>query len=296
MQLILYYAHHLTLVSARKTSSAPIYFSRFKMDNEIYIDGGVKEFNNPINIALLEGQRLLSGRNPDLVVSLGTGFILSVKSHGIRTSVLRWLVSAFLSISDGEKIWESFIDGISLEERHKFERLNIELGKEKEVALDDIRSISELRETVQTFFLANQNLFERVARKIILTQFYFLLSRIKSKGRRIEAIGEIRCRLTDERERNKLMCYIEDRHWRFFFDTKMIHENFRTNERDCPLQIHVSFDNEDKKHIISLGSSPNDSFFISGFPCALREIPFKRTKRKRSLSLHGRPLKKRRFI
>ncbi|SMQ47706.1 unnamed protein product [Zymoseptoria tritici ST99CH_3D7] len=60
-------------VAGRATSAAPGYFSEIKYGGDVYEDGAMAKWNNPVELALKEVEQMHWRHQPKLIISIGTG-------------------------------------------------------------------------------------------------------------------------------------------------------------------------------------------------------------------------------
>ncbi|RPA84531.1 hypothetical protein BJ508DRAFT_323445 [Ascobolus immersus RN42] len=202
--------------AARATSAAPTYFTPFhhKPSGQILQDGALR-YNNPVEVAFAEGQKLLPGpcsnSLPDLLLSIGTGHAIESREQAIALSrskklsrvaegakdMIKLAKNAVEDNLDTSKAWNAFISKHP-SDTHRFVRLNMELG-EKRPDLDDLSAIPYLQNTASTQFAIDRQI-KRVADRLIASLFYFHLETVEaSQGDQSYSHicrGSIRCRLS----------------------------------------------------------------------------------------------------
>ncbi|KAJ8067019.1 hypothetical protein OCU04_004399 [Sclerotinia nivalis] len=166
--------------AARASSAAPPYFRPFAG----YQDGGLGGHNNPINLAIWEQDIIWnrSKKQPDIVVSLGTGFMQTTKEEAEENSrrisffnsrCVPRLFASFLNFFVGESRWRELCNTLAPHVRDRYHRFNVEfLGSEP--ALDDIQVIPGLRQQVQWQASAN-NEVQQCADNLLACLFYIEL-------------------------------------------------------------------------------------------------------------------------
>ena len=178
-------------ISARATSAAPRYFREFYHEptKRAYRDGGIYH-NNPINVADKERKLIWpdwKDAHPDIVLSVGTGYCLEARNErntkeklpGSRPGVftyakdlLKIAMDHIGSSLDTERTWQDFLNTKVLLDLDcdKFVRFNPKL--EREVRLDDVASMNELR-MITREQLTNDKRIMEVAHRLIASSFYF---------------------------------------------------------------------------------------------------------------------------
>lgn len=177
----------------RATSAAPTYFKSFfhGPTKLTFNDGGIK-FNNPVFIADQERKILwptLAKHDPDLLLSIGTGFHASTQASSINPGPesepgingylrrkLKLVLDAIQDNLDCEKAWSNFIERLSLpedeERRKKYQRLNpsfpYSLPK-----LDEFTQMEKLQQETRASFLQYPRVYELVADTLIASLFFF---------------------------------------------------------------------------------------------------------------------------
>lgn len=115
--------------------------------------------NNPINIALWEGDRIWSKETTrDVVLSLGTGAGPSPTTprtaslgpqQTFSSKFIPRLCRSFLTGLDGEVTWRELLHHLQRDAQDRFFRLNVNL-KDDEPRLDDVKAIERLSQAVDT--------------------------------------------------------------------------------------------------------------------------------------------------
>ncbi|TEY21459.1 hypothetical protein BOTCAL_1675g00010 [Botryotinia calthae] len=186
--------------AARASSAAPPYFRSFGG----YQDGGLGGHNNPINLAIWEQDMIWnrSKKQPDIVVSLGTGFIQTTKEAEENSQQISFfnsrcvprLFASFLNLFVGESRWRELCNTLSPQVRDRYHRLNVEFSG-SEPALDDTQVIPGLRQHVQWHVLAN-NEIKQCADNLLASLFYIELDGLPIFDRALFVYqGHILCRL-----------------------------------------------------------------------------------------------------
>lgn len=146
--------------AARATSAAPFYFNRIKVDDDTYVDGGLRS-NNPVIQTVIEGMYLYKDWRPaGCVVSLGTGQPPKIELDdnqgrlGDVGSLLSLLTSAVSQITSSKQADED----MKQLNRHKtlakeYYRFNPQLweeddpqAKHKLIGLDNTRFMSQFKQ------------------------------------------------------------------------------------------------------------------------------------------------------
>ncbi|KAH8807070.1 hypothetical protein F5884DRAFT_675774 [Xylogone sp. PMI_703] len=174
---------------ARASSAAPPYFK----PHCGYQDGGLGGHNNPINIALWEQDSIWDRHNkqPDIVLSLGTGFNGSDDEDAIedsdrhktdfvacflqmfRESSLARLFRSYMRSFEGELRWRELQNSLPPKAKERYHRLNIEFCG-VEPSLDDIQAIPSLRDQAKAQAISNDNV-KKCANNLIASLFYIEL-------------------------------------------------------------------------------------------------------------------------
>ncbi|KAJ6201958.1 LOW QUALITY PROTEIN: acyl transferase/acyl hydrolase/lysophospholipase [Bipolaris maydis] len=193
----------LILARARATSAAPSYFpAKYIQGIGFLQDGGAGKHNNPIGPAEWESKAIWDS-NPDLAVSIGTGFARDSESPqrvsrrlGFRDRFFSRLFRLFNAMLNAQDGWEDHLNRVPLEERHKYFRVNIELSTEP--ALDDVSKIPDLEDLTATFLHTYD--FSSITRALFAAAFFFELHQKPPANRTsLVCFGSIRCRSPDTR-------------------------------------------------------------------------------------------------
>lgn len=86
-------AHFPIWKVARATSAAPTYFEAIEIDGRRYADGGMG-YNNPMDLAMEEAQKLFPGEAINVMLSIGCGEGKPVDWNSPRRAALHWVTSA----------------------------------------------------------------------------------------------------------------------------------------------------------------------------------------------------------
>ncbi|KAF7910009.1 uncharacterized protein EAF01_003727 [Botrytis porri] len=211
--------------AARASSAAPPYFRSFGG----YQDGGLGGHNNPINLAIWEQDVIWnrSKKQPDILVSLGTGFIQITKEEAEKNSrrisffnsrCVPRLFASFLNLFVGESRWRELCNTLSPQVRDRYHRLNVEFS-ESEPALDDTQVIPGLRQHVQWHVSAN-NEIKQCADNLLASLFYIELDVLPVFDRALFVCqGRILCRLSPSSNGLQVLAArLKERRARFHLD------------------------------------------------------------------------------
>ena len=162
--------------------------------------------NNPIKLALWESLRINSSlTQPDLVVSIGTGTRTKIVSprlnsfrHILFDGFIPRLWRGYMSSFDGESNYRDVVNNLKEDNRDAYKRLNTLLPT-KEPGIDNTSRMGELRESVHSDSILQENCEETVY-ALLVTSFYFELDSLPKAhpGGRLLCSGMIRCRLPGE--------------------------------------------------------------------------------------------------
>ncbi|KAI1510411.1 Patatin phospholipase [Pyrenophora tritici-repentis] len=188
--------------AARATSAAPSYFpAKFIRGLGLVQDGGAGKHNNPIDPAEWESKAIWDG-DPDLAVSIGTGFAQDPDSPQTVSGRLRLrdrffprLLRLFNAMLNAQSGWEDHLNRVHKDERHKYFRINIAMDREP--PLDDVGKIPEL-ENLATTFLQGYD-FSSITQALFAASFFFELHRKPVARGTSVCSGSIRCRSPDTR-------------------------------------------------------------------------------------------------
>jgi predicted acylesterase/phospholipase RssA len=136
------------------TTAAPTYFSPYKLENSVFVDGGVQA-NNPALLAYAEACRNRTNRDNIFVLSLGTGDYVPDPLHpNANRSLLFWLAnkdSVLKVIFDGPQnnIDCQLHNMLGNEKYHRWQ-----VWLEEPIALDDIKreTLNNLMELARAHF------------------------------------------------------------------------------------------------------------------------------------------------
>lgn len=141
--------------------------------------------NNPVDAGLSEiGVIWPSTRKPDLVLSIGTGFIDAPEPPGVRflqgiltDGMIPRLFRSFMSSPsvDSENSWEMCMNRLSNEEQADFFRMNLPI-EGKEVQLDDVGQLPRLQSMAQQY-LDTSSVYTGVIEALWASTFYFELDK-----------------------------------------------------------------------------------------------------------------------
>ena len=155
--------------------------------------------NNPVKLAVQECQRV-TGLNPDIVVSIGTGSAEDSTSplaasfrHVVMDGFIPRLWRAYMSSFDGERIFWDFVNGLDPQSRGRYRRHNV-LSKD----LPSMDNISHLEEMGQLVLSNPSSMADCRATLLgpLASSFYFELAGMPGeRGSHFSCIGFIRCRI-----------------------------------------------------------------------------------------------------
>ncbi|RPA74249.1 hypothetical protein BJ508DRAFT_418731 [Ascobolus immersus RN42] len=205
----------LTWEAARATSAAPTYFRPYQHapTNQVFQDGAL-HYNNPIAVAHAERLNLwpsLSAREPDILLSIGTGNPALKKRRAERLGssldgglsggfkqLLRIAFDALDSTLDSNSKWDDFYYSLSEENKWRYTRLNLNLQRPPE--LDEVRAIPELEAITKDALMRDPQIKE-IAHRLVASLFYFTAEKISTlntfgeDGDQYQCTGYITCRL-----------------------------------------------------------------------------------------------------
>jgi hypothetical protein len=170
-------------------------------------DGGVGKHNNPVDPAQWES-KVVWNVEPDLIVSMGTGFARRPNSPIVPRTVPRTmrifrdgyvprLFRSFMASLSGQNNW---IDHWNwLNDRARSNNFRLDLSLEKEPDLDEVDCMDELRKTVRHHLNTHDDT-PGVARALWSSSFFLELDGkpVPQRGW-YECRGSIRCRSPDSR-------------------------------------------------------------------------------------------------
>ena len=152
-------------------------------------------FNNPVEIANTERKMIWPESaldNPDIVLSIGTGYDASKNENQSRSTQarrparygvisnlknLKRIAEDHIALSgESERTWNAWYRMVSrsVDDQSRFYRLNVDCRRDPP-ALDDISAMKELREYTHQQYGANQ-IIQRIASHLIATSFYIKVS------------------------------------------------------------------------------------------------------------------------
>jgi len=126
-------------------------------------------------------------KEPDLVISLGTGFKANgqpeTESQGIQGSILSLLqgtsiprlTRSYMLLLEAEKRHREYQNSLKPTAQSRYHRMTIEFH-ETEPPLDDIRAIPNMVAHVESFVNANEELLRQCANNMIASLFYITSS------------------------------------------------------------------------------------------------------------------------
>lgn len=195
--------------AARATSAAPSYFpAKFIRGLGFLQDGGAGKHNNPIDAGEWESNALWE-TDPDVTVSVGTGYarapdtppIVSQRLH-FRDRFLPRVFRLFNAVLSAQGSWDDHLNRINKEERCKYFRVN--MGLDKEPDLDDASQISAIKRWSKDYLETYD--FVAVLRALFASCFFFELYRTPTPRKEFFiCTGSIRCRSPDTRALVKRM-------------------------------------------------------------------------------------------
>lgn len=221
----------------RATAAAPGYFKSFYHEGSrhTFNDGGIK-FNNPIALANEERKVLwpeLKNRDPDILLSIGTGFNSKTTKQrhdepgprpkpgilGYKEKMFKIAVDVIQDAIEAENTYSKFCEGLHIEREEteearvdrfrKYPRLNPNFsGPDPVPSLDAVDRMGELIQKTTHYILHSQE-FQEVANSLIATLFYFETLHHDD----LEWNGIILCRLAPgSGELRKLTSRLRDRY------------------------------------------------------------------------------------
>lgn len=162
-------------------------------------DGGVGKYNNPVLVALWEGNALW-GTKPGLTVSLGAGYyakdpnVQSVRYHGLWDNFVFRLFRSFETANNGMKIWTDYWNALDPQDRENSFRIDLPLNQF--VALDGAEKMSEIR--LEAYKFLSKYDFQSIRLACLAAFFFFELEGMPVlNGRLYECHGAIYCRSID---------------------------------------------------------------------------------------------------
>ncbi len=226
-----------------------------------YQDGGLGGHNNPVKLALWEQDLLWTRKNkqPDLVLSLGTGFKQTdgtvADEQPRETSILsEWfvprLLRSFMGLLEGEKVWVDLLNSLLPAHKNRYHRLNIAL-QEPEPDLDNIKAMPSLQQQVR-FHVDNSVDVQRCAENIIASLFYLELEKLPlcRRGQFI-CTGRILCRIGPSRLRalQTLVIRLKEQQSQFHVDShtaipcvdRQVYEAVKRGQAFCrPVEFNIA--------------------------------------------------------
>ncbi|KAL8387973.1 hypothetical protein RB595_009539 [Gaeumannomyces hyphopodioides] len=238
--------------AAMATAAAPTYFKEFEKEPGWIFRDGALFANNPARIALTEHNRLWQNgssggsRDPDVLVSLGTGSTLASDGEGQASGmpmvrVYRMLKQHFDHSLDTEASWRKDFAVLEVRKPDRYVRLNpiFEAGTPK---LDDVEALQNgTLEAVARDYLRTQEVTEKVRRiadRLISTSFYFepTPSRVSGSRDHLNMQGFIRCRFIETSETFKafgrLCGALKTPEFQLYYGGRR-HVHWPLNERAC---------------------------------------------------------------
>ncbi|KAH7147390.1 hypothetical protein DER46DRAFT_665841 [Fusarium sp. MPI-SDFR-AT-0072] len=212
--------------AARATAAAPPYFKPYEKPEtkEMYLDGALYH-NYAVWVAHQEKRLIwgdVSGRLPDLLVSVGTGFHKydskadpagRLSPHHKQKGGNQSLITQLYQTGSGRlddilncnRIRESFLtENSQLHDRsipdgeQRYVRINPDLG-ENVPRLDDMSMMDEAEQKTSRYLNQNRELVKETVHRLIASTFFFETdpSRIKYVGNGFRCQGRILCRFVD---------------------------------------------------------------------------------------------------
>lgn len=165
-------------------------------------------------------------KQPDTVVSLGTGFRRNLdpevaatqKTLPFRSRFVPRLFRSFLNFFVGETRWQELQNSLEPQFRDRYHRMNIEFyGDEPE--LDDLQAMPNLRQQVKFQALSNDDI-RRCADNLLAVLFYLELKELPIfDGTLFTCKGRIRCRLgPSHRALRVLTSHLKETDGHFYLD------------------------------------------------------------------------------
>lgn len=169
-----------------------------------YQDGGLGGHNNPIHLALWEQDIIWSRRKkqPDCVVSLGTGFkqpsetrtSSSQTGSFLRTRSVPRLFRSFLNFFVGEIRWQELQNSLPPREKPRYHRFNVEFH-DTEPDLDDLQELPGLQYRTEHESRSDEAV-QRCADNLLASLFYVQIDEMPVLDQTLFVCkGKICCRL-----------------------------------------------------------------------------------------------------
>jgi hypothetical protein len=150
-----------------------------------YHDGALGGHNNPVLLAKWEQDLIWSRakKDPDIIVSLGTGFKCGSQpereTRGLKDRILSALqgtsiprlTRSYMLLLEAEKRHREHQNNLKPEAKSRYHRMTIEFH-ETEPPLDDVEAIPDMVAHVQSFVEANEELLRQCANNILASLFY----------------------------------------------------------------------------------------------------------------------------
>lgn len=206
-------------------------FDRYFKPYKGYHDGGLGGHNNPVNLALWEQDLIWNrkGKQPDFVLSLGTGSTIETDSGDtngntntswISQLFLPRLYRSFMKLLDGQKTWLELLNSVPQEHRSRYHRFTLGFHG-PEPKLDDVNCMQNLRERVD----ADASLLKvevlRCVDYILASLFYLELDCLPlASGFTLQCKARILCRLDPgTRELLALLWQLKESQARFYIQS-----------------------------------------------------------------------------
>lgn len=201
-------------------------------------------------------------KQPDLVVSLGTGYTPNPEEENdsdqkisfLRSRCVPRLFRSFLNLFVGESRWQELQNSLLPRFRDRYHRLNIEFhGDEPE--LDDVQAMPNLRQHAKFQAQSNDHV-QKCADNILASFFYLELDTLPIFHRSVFVCkARICCRLTpNNKALRALTRRLKDSKARFYFDSNqhiacIDDDSYKAIEEGAPYYRHITF------NVISLEES-----------------------------------------
>ena len=241
-------------------------------------DGGLKH-NNPIHLALWESRQIWpSIKQPDVVVSLGTGTTVNGNAlpptdsnfrHVINDGFVPRLWRSFMSSLDGQSTWRDLWNRLDNTAKDSYFRANVYLSNDA-LGIDKIEHMDQLRDSVHVQ-PHNHRFRDRAAFALLAASFFFeLTSPPLFLNTKHYCRGVIRCRLNG----NAICPTLNRVH---SLDLEFLAENevigyYKGSEDVCPRchryqkEVEFAIRHLDDPVTISLQSALYGRRNVSGFP------------------------------
>ena len=177
-------------------------FSPVHVNGLTYQDGGMRQHNNPVNLALWESRVVWPHVDqPDVVVSLGTGTEIATSPkasefrHIFKDGFIPRLYRSFKSSLDGQLAWNDLWNRLSERSRQDYFRLNIPCPG-SESSPDDVGAMDNLSQRVKVSPSGPSERRE-VLSALLVSCFFFELSEPPQYENGVYyCVGSIRARIS----------------------------------------------------------------------------------------------------